>query len=156
MVSKFQKNVRNLPNEIQNIILSYSYNTQPTALLEDIKGFRQSIDIIYDHINELEYNNNYYLISAKDEMNNELFNYIYYHICDGKMGSINNKFYYRLFMYNSNKKNYYLFNENNSLDSQIRAIWGLFTNDERYDFIDYYNYIEMYDLYDEIEEDFDF
>jgi hypothetical protein len=63
-------------------------------------------------------------------------------------------------MYKPNKTYYYLFNENNSLDSQIRTIWGLFTNDERYDFIDYFS-IEMADFdyqdeEDDAEEDFDF
>jgi len=61
-------------------------------------------------------------------------------------------------MYTTNKPYYYLFNENNSLDSQIRAIWGLFTNAERYDFIDYLSF-EMADFEDdsdEDEEDFDF
>jgi hypothetical protein len=59
-------------------------------------------------------------------------------------------------MYNANKSYYYLFNESNSLDSQIRTIWGLFTNEERYDFIDYISN-EMVDFDDDSdEEDFDF
>jgi len=61
-------------------------------------------------------------------------------------------------MYMTNKPYYYLFNENNSLDSQIRAIWGLFTNAERYDFIDYLSF-EMADFEDDSdddEEDYDF
>ena len=160
MLSSLQKNIGNLPNEIQQIILSYSYNQPPKELLDDIKGFNQTLDILYDFITELESNENFYFISAKDEIHNELFNYMYYHICDGKMDSINDHFFNRLFMYDSEKKSYYLFNENNSLGSEIRAIWGLFTNHERYDFIDYYSN-EMQDLYQEIEEeieeeDFDF
>ena len=160
MLSQFQRRIRNLPNEIQNIIISYSYSPQNPYLLDDIKGFNKSLEILYDYINELEALHSYYFISAKDETHNELFNYIYYQMCDGTIMSINTYFFSRMFMYKPNKTYYYLFNENNSLDSQIRTIWGLFTNDERYDFIDYFS-IEMADFdyqdeEDDAEEDFDF
>jgi len=158
MLSPFQRKIRNLPNEIQHIIISYSYSPQQPVLLYDIKGFHQSIDILYDFINESENTHNYYFISAKDDIHNELFNYVYYNICEGTIDSVNTQFFYRSFMYTTNKPYYYLFNENNSLDSQIRAIWGLFTNAERYDFIDYLSF-EMADFEDdsdEDEEDFDF
>jgi hypothetical protein len=156
MFSSFQIKIRNLPNEIQHIILSYSYSPQKPIILEDIKVFHQSLDVLYDYINEFQTLNNYYFITSKDEIHNELFDYVYYNICDGTFESLNTHFFCRSFMYNANKSYYYLFNESNSLDSQIRTIWGLFTNEERYDFIDYISN-EMVDFDDDSdEEDFDF
>ena len=157
MLSPFQRKIRNLPNEIQHIIISYSYSPQKSVLLDDIKCFHISIDVLYDFINELEAIHNYYFISAKDEVHNELFDYVYYNICDGTLETLNTQFFCRSFMFNPNKSYYYLFNESNSLDSQIRTIWGLFTNEERYNFIDYIS-IEMADFEDDSdeEEDFDF
>lgn len=42
-----QRNVRNLPNEIQDIIISYTYSPQSVPLLEDIRDY--STPFIYSN-----------------------------------------------------------------------------------------------------------
>jgi hypothetical protein len=103
MLSPFQRKIRNLPNEIQHIIISYSYSPQKSVLLYDIIGFNQSLIVLYDYINEAETLQNYYFITAKDEIHNELFDYVYYNICDGTLETLNSQFFCRSFMFNPNK-----------------------------------------------------
>ena len=162
MLSTFQKNIQNLPKEIQNIIISYTYSPQPKILLEDIVNYSETKEYLYEIIEEVESQNAYYFTSAKDELHNELCNFIYYFLCDSTYEMVDSYFWRRYFMYGIN--NY----ENMSqiiidklsiypIDSQINIIWGLLVKEERYAFLDFYC-SELQDEYDEeqVEEDYDF
>jgi hypothetical protein len=151
-----QKNIQNLPTDIQNIIISYTYSPQKPCLLEDIITYKQSLEVLIDFIDELEIQNNYYFVSAKDQTHNEILNYLFYYICDDSMNSVINIFWKRYFMYENmhNKTvSYLLFRTfyQRTIDSQIRIIWGLLIPEERYDFLDCYSR----DLYED-EEEYDF
>jgi len=160
MLSPFQKNIHRLPNEIQHIILSYTYSLQSKHLLEDIVNYSETKEYLYEIINEMEYQNNYYFTSAKDELHNEICNFIYYYLCDGTIQMVHIYFWRRYFMYG-------IYNSHNILniitdkltnypiDYQINFIWGLLVPEERYAFLDFY--INDFDEdEDDIEEDYDY
>jgi hypothetical protein len=161
MLSLFQKNIQNLPQELQNHIISYTYSPQPKFLLEDIQNFTETKEYLYEIIDEMEYQNNFYFISAKDDLHNELCNFIYYYLCDGTLEMIHTYFWRRYFMYGIN------ISQNMSqiiidklsiypIDSQINIIWGLLVKEERYSFLDFYTSEYEEDQYDAVEEDYDF
>jgi len=144
-----QKSISNLPTDIQNHIISYTYSPQKRELLDDIISYNQSLEILYDYIDELEIQNNYYFVSAKDQTHNELLNYLFYYICDDSMNSVINIFWKREFMFQNmhNKTvSYLLFRTfyQRTIDSQIRIIWGLLLPEERYDFLECYS-IDFYE-----------
>jgi hypothetical protein len=163
MLSPFQKNIHRLPNEIQYIILSYTYSPQQKALLEDILDYSQTIDIIYDYMNEPDYLDNHILVSPEDEIQNELYNYIHYYLCDGSLEMVAKIFWKRYFMFCSipieRIPKYKLVNfVYYPLTMQIRFIWGLLLPSERNEFLDFYEE-EMFlyeDDEEEYEEDYDF
>jgi len=152
----FQKNIQNLPIELQNIIISYTYSPQPMPLLRDIRDFYDSISLVYTYIEETDALQAYYLNSAIDDFHNELHTYIHYYLYDGTMENISEYFWKRYFMYRTmdithisrlimERMNEY------PINSQLRIIWGLFTPEERCEFIDFYE-----EEYFEEEEDYDF
>lgn len=160
MLSPFQKKIQNLPQEIQNIIISYTYSPQSKMLLEDIQNYSETKEYLYEIIEEVEAQTNYYFTSAKDELHNELCNFIYYYLCDGTIEMVDSYFWRRYFMYGIN--NY----ENMSqiiidklsiypIDSQINIIWGLLVKEERYAFLDFYC-SEFEGDEEQVEEDYDF
>ena len=161
MLSTLQKQVKKLPNEIQHIIISYTYQPQSKQLLEDVHNFTQSIHIIEDFINQLDIKNHLYFISVK-EITNELLNFIYFYLSKGILINLDYCFFTRIFMYkNKNIDNFfYLINQKYSLESQIRILWGLLYTHERNEFINYITDLHYYDdlpeLIEEEEEDYDY
>jgi len=162
-INDFQKKIRSLPNEIQYIILSYTYCPQPTLLLEDIQNYSETKEYLYEMIEEVESRNEYYFASAKDEIHNEICNFIYYYLCDGTIQMVNMYFWRRYFMYRINNSQNISNNvldklSNYNIDSQINFIWGLLVKEERYAFLDFYTSDLGIDLdeEEEEEEDYDF
>ena len=159
--SSFQKNVHSLPNEIQYIILSYTYSPQPTNLLQDIRDFSETIDILYDYMDEPEHHDNQVLVSAEDDLHNELYIYIHYYLCDGSLEMVIERFWRRYFMFCSMPSEripkYQLVNfVYYPLTMQMRFIWGLLLPSERNEFLDFYEEDFFIDEEEEAEEDYDF
>ena len=162
MISTLQKQIKKLPNEIQHIIISYTYQPQSKQLLEDVHNFTESIHIIEDFINQLDINHVNF-ISVK-ETTNELLNFIYFYLSKGILINLDYCFFTRIFMRkNKNIDNFfYLINKKYSLESQIRILWGLLYIHERNEFINYitdlHDYDDLPELIEEdlIEEDYDF
>jgi hypothetical protein len=160
-LSPFQKNIHRLPNEIQHIILSYTYSPQSKNLLEDIVNYSETKEYLYQLIEEVEAQANYYFTSAKDEIHNEICNFIYYYLCDGTIQMVHIYFWRRYFMhgiYNSHDISNYIIDKlsNYSIDYQINFIWGLLVPEERYAFLDYYINDFESDGDEAVEEDYDF
>jgi len=147
-----QKRVQNLPNEIQYIILSYTYSPQPKYLLEDMQNYFETREYLYEIIDEVESQKLYYFTSAKDEIHNEICNFIYYYLCDGTMEMISKYIWRRYIMYKlfTNKHISELLTEriyNYTIDSQIRIFWGILLPNERNKFLDLYisDYDELFE-----------
>lgn len=151
-----QKRIRNLPNEIQYIILSYTYSPQPKYILEDIRNYFETREYLYEIIDEVETQNTYYFISAKDEIHNEICNFIYYYLCDGTIEMISQYIWRRYIMYQlftTNHISEILTDRiyNYSIDTQIRIFWGILLPIERNKFLDLYisEYNELFEEEDE-------
>ena len=152
-----QRNVRNLPNEIQHIIISYTYSPQSVHLLEDIRDYSKTIQTVYDYLDEIDLLNSFYLETAIDDIHDQLHTYIYYYICNGNINEVTNMYWKRYIMYQSMENEDILrllierVNEY-PLYSQIRILWGLLLPTERDIFLD----IIIAEYFEEEEEDYDF
>ena len=160
-LSTFQKNIRNLPQEIQNIIISYTYSPQPQNLIKDIQNYSETKEYLYEIIEETETRNDYYFTSAKDEVHNEICNFIYYYLYDGSNEFIHLYFCQRFFMYKNISDKSISRNIIDKLcdypiNSQINILWGMLIPEERNSFLDLYitEYSELFE--EEEEEDYDF
>ena len=156
MLSHLQKRIQRLPTDIQNIIISYTYSPQQENLLEDIRNYKETKDYLYEIIDEVESIQTYYLTSAKDEIHNELCNFIYYYLCDGSIEMINIYFWRRYFMYKyiTDQKISHIVIDLISyypIDCQINILWGFLIPEERNTFLDLYT-TEYAELFEEEEE----
>ena len=165
-ISPFQKRIHCLPNEIQYHILSYTYTSQQKALLEDIRDFSETLQLLQYYTEELPYLENNVLVSAADDIHNELYVYIHYYLCDGSLEMVANMFWKRYFMFYpmtiERMSNYQIVNFTEyPLNTQIRFVWGLLLPSERNEFLDFYEEDLFFDDEededeDEDEEDYDF
>ena len=160
MLTPFQKNIQILPIDIQNHILSYTYSPQPQTLLEDIQNYSQTKQYLYEIIEETETQNAYYFTSAKDEIHNELCNFIYYYLYEGSNEFLNIYFWSRNIMYKKITIDFItkiIMDKlcDYSIDSQINILWGLLNPAERNTFLDLY-ITEYSEFFEEEEEDYDF
>jgi len=138
-----QNLINKLPDDIIiNHIIPYTYNLQDKTLLDDIKNYNQTKFIILklyqnywlDEMNETEPEDKWWLI-------NDLFGYTN-HYNATMYGYIEN--FYNIFRRNSQLNikttqniNFYLVNlQKKEVDVQINIFWGLFTPEERNDFIE--------------------
>ena len=156
MFSPLQKRIQNLPSDIQNIIISYTYSPQEKNILEDIRNYKETKEYLYEIIEEVETAQIYYLTSAKDEIHNELCNFIYYYLCDGSIEMINIYFWRRYFMYKyitDQKISHIVIDliSNYSIDCQINILWGFLIPEERNTFLDLYT-TEYAELFEEEED----
>jgi hypothetical protein len=133
-----------LPMDIINQIIPYTYLLQSKELLEDIRSYyisKKSIEDIYFNI----FFDDYFVDDKVDKswLINDLFAFAndYNPTMFGFVDS-----FYDIFSRNRMlKKDFYKINnfigllENNSIEKQINIFWGLFTPEERNDFIDIAN-----------------
>jgi len=166
---RFQKQIHSLPNEIQQKIISYTYCPKPRELLADIHNNFESLNILYDYVDHLEFIGRHYFITAEDEVHNEILNFIFYNLYDGHMETIGNLFWKRSIIYSQISVRNPLLSVNQichhlleklylfPIDSQIRILWGLLVPNERNEFLELYS-TEYRDILqeEEQEEDFDF
>jgi len=166
---RFQQKVQELPNEIQQKIISYTYSPKPRELLADIRNNFESFNILYDYVDHLEFIGRHYFITAEDEVHNEILNFIFYNLYDGHMETIGNLFWKRSIIYSQISVRNPLLSVNQichhlleklylfPIDSQIRILWGLLVPNERNEFLELYS-TEYRDILqeEEQEEDFDF
>jgi hypothetical protein len=158
-----QQNIQHLPIELQHHILSYTYSPQPKHLLEDIQNYSETKEYLYEIIEEVDTRNAYYFITAKDEIHNELCNFIYYYLCDGTLEMVHAYFWRRYIIYGLNTDKFishiifgtiYIY----PIDYKINFIWALLLPEERYAFLDFYSneYAELFEEDEEDEEDYDY
>ena len=133
-----------LPMDIIKQIIPYTYSLQSKELLEDIRSYyisKKSIEDIYFNI----FFDDYFVDDKVDKswLINDLFAFAndYNPTMFGFVDS-----FYDIFSRNRMlKKDFHKINnfigllENNSIEKQINIFWGLFTPEERNDFIDIAN-----------------
>ena len=134
------KLLNSLPTELINIIISYTYTLQSKDLLEDIKHFSLTKEQLYNSYY------NYWKDNWPEEYKDWLFNDI--------LGFANNNkpimWGYTEGLYTILSRNIRLTNnqsiekymllqdqEHKNVDSLFNIFWGLFTIEEREDFINY-------------------
>lgn len=145
--------IRKLPQDIVDYIIPYTYHLQNKQLLEDIKNFNETKELISDlyynywiiHMEEAEQEHKYWLI-------NDIFAYInnYEAIMYGYVDK-----FYKFFQRNQRLRtyeaieNYVTILETKPVDSQINILWSLLTPKERVEFVlsfkEYSNF--LYDLW---------
>jgi len=131
--------IRKLPQDIVDYIIPYTYQLQNKPLLEDIKNYNESKELILD----LYYN--YYIVNLEETEPEDK-----YWIVNDLIGFINN---YQATMYGYVENFYNIFRRNQYLqtcesinsyvsnletkpvDSQINIFWALLTPKERNEFI---------------------
>lgn len=131
--------INKLPIDIVNNIISYTYSPQSKELMNDIKSYFKTKRKVFADYHDMWFDD-IYEDSDKSWLINDLYSFandynptifIYVH-----------SFYAifaRLFMLNANrhKINTYISKlENEKIDKQINIFWGIFTPEERNDFID--------------------
>jgi hypothetical protein len=157
MLTSFQEKIHNLPNEVQHHILSYTYCPKPTDLLIDIRNNVETYNVLYDYVDHLEFIGRHYFITAEDEVHNEILNFIFYNLYDGRMETVGNLFWKRspAFFQISKRRPHlsidkichrllerlYIY----PINTQIRILWGLLFPHERDVFIKLYS-TEYYDI----------
>jgi hypothetical protein len=128
-----------LPQDIIDIIISYTYNLQNKELLDDIQDYTKSKKVLFhnyydywiSYINEEEPEDKYWLI-------NDLISYTNNH--KATMYGYTNNFYdifYRNILLKTNEDvDKYIINlDDKNVNSQINIVLGLLTKQERYEFI---------------------
>ena len=131
--------IRKLPQDIVDYIIPFTYQLQPNVIMNDIKNFNETKELILDlyynywivHIEETEPEDKYWLI-------NDLI--AFFNNYEATMYGYTEKFY-NIFRRNqslqSNESiNSYVSNlETKPVDSQINIFWSLLTPKERIEFI---------------------
>jgi hypothetical protein len=149
-------NLRRLPKELVIQIWSYTYSPQSPILLADIRDYLRSLDYIqYYYFDK-------YMENGFDEylywMVHDIFGYIAFFSYDEDR-SLYNTFWRRAIQCSQltlDKLSEYIYRlEHNSVDTQIRLLWGLLYPEERADYIDSIEYFDN-EVDEEGEEDFDF
>lgn len=135
-------NIKKLPIDIVNYIISYTYSPQSKELTNDIKSYFKTKKKVFTYYHNMWFDNMYEdsdkiwlindLFSFANDYNPTIFSYVdsFYTI------------FSRNFMLKSdyNKIKMYISNlENEKIDKQINIFWGILTPDERKDFIDIAN-----------------
>ena len=131
--------IRKLPQEIIDYIIPFTYQLQNISLLEDIKNFNETKELILD----LYYN--YWIVYFNEEVHEDK-----YWLINDLIAFFNN---YEATMYGYTEKFYNIFRRNQSLqsnetinnyvslledkqvDSQINILWALLTPKERVEFV---------------------
>ena len=133
------KLINSLPTELINIIISYTYTLQSKDLLEDIKHFSLTKYLLYT-----SYYNYWKDTYCPEEYKDWLFNDILGFANNNKaiMWGYTEGFYTILSrnirLHNKHSiENYMMLNENKDVDFLINIFWGLFTIQERENFIHY-------------------
>jgi len=131
--------IRKLPQDIVDYIIPYTYRLQNKPLLEDIKNYNESKELILD----LYYK--YYIVNFEEAEPEDK-----YWIVNDLIGFINNyqatMYGYTDNFYNTFRRNQYLQTcesinsyvsnlETKPVDSQINIFWALLTPKERNEFI---------------------
>ena len=131
--------IRKLPEEIVDYIIPFTYQLQNISLLEDIKNFNETKELILDlyynywivHLEETEHEDKYWII-------NDLF--AFFNNYEAIMYGYTEKFY-NIFRRNQSLQsnetinNYVSLLEDKQVDSQINILWALLTPKERSDII---------------------
>ena len=130
-----------LPTEIINIIISYTYSLQSNDLLEDIKHFSLTKKLLYK-----SYYNYWKKTYYPEEYKNWLFNDVLGFANNNQaiMWGYTEEFFTILsrnirLTNNQSIENYMLLKEHKDVDSLFNIFWGLFTIQERENFIHYRN-----------------
>lgn len=131
--------IRKLPQEIVDYIIPFTYQLQNISLLEDIKNFNETKELILDlyynywivHLEEIEHEDKYWII-------NDLF--AFFNNYEATMYGYTEKFY-NIFRRNQSLQsnetinNYVSLLEDKQVDSQINILWALLTPKERVEFV---------------------
>lgn len=124
-----------LPREIIDIIISYTYNPQPAELLEDIRHFNCSRELIYSL-----FIHNYHSSQYKYLLSHDLVYFVNgKNIIDIGYAESFFDFFTRHVLINSIEQvePYFLQIESIPVESEINIIWGLLTPQERSNFINF-------------------
>jgi hypothetical protein len=134
--------IKRLPEDIINLIIPYTYSVQSKELVDDIQSYfskKKIINTIYYGIwfdSHEEYADKNWLIndliSFANDYNATMFGY---------KESFYNIFSRNIMLKNDENKvnNYIIHLENENVEKQINICWGLFTPEEREDFIEIAN-----------------
>ena len=134
--------IQQLPEDIKNYIIPFTYSVQSSELLEDIRCFvssKQEVSCIYFR---------HWFDSTEDDAEkcwliNDLFAYAndYNPTIFGYVDSFYNIFSRNIMLNKDNEKiKHFIINlESENLDKQINIFWGLMTPEERDDFINIAN-----------------
>ena len=138
-IDEMNKQIIKLPMEIQQKIISYTYQFQPENLIKDITNYYITKEFILKI---------YYERWIRDMCENEpedkywLVNDIIRHLNDNRatMFGYIDKFYIfflrNYLFFDKNKINkYFLYFYNEPINKQVNVYWGLFTSEEREEFI---------------------
>jgi RNAse (barnase) inhibitor barstar len=124
-----------LPIDVINHIIPYTYSVQPKELLEDIRSYYDTKKII-----EKIYFNSFYDDFFIDDKVNKCW------LINDLFAFENNHNFYNIFSRNImlkkdyEKNKFFIGNlENKKIEIQINIFWGLFTPEERNEFIDIVN-----------------
>lgn len=137
-------NFFDLPMDIINHILPYTYSIQSPELLDDIRSYyitKESIEKIYFNI----WFDEYFVDDKVDKcwLINDLFAFAndYNATIFGFVDSFYDIFSRNIMLKKDLQKinNFIRLIENNNIEKQINIFWGLFTPEEREDFIDIAN-----------------
>jgi len=134
--------IRQLPDDVKNYIIPFTYSPQPNILLEDIRSFISTKqDVSYTYFR-------HWFDSTEDDAEkcwliNDLFAFAndYEPTIFGYVDSFYNIFSRNIMLKNDKEKikQFIVTLESESLDKQINIFWGLLTLEERNDFIDIAN-----------------
>lgn len=138
-----------LPIDIINHIIPYTYSIQPRELLEDIRSYSDTKESIENIYYDLWFKDDLWFEEDGDEivdkcwLINDLFAFAndYNPTIFGFVDSFYNIFSRNIML----KKDFEKINnfigklENESIEKQINIFWGLFNMEERMDFIDIAN-----------------
>ena len=128
-----------LPNEIINIIIFYSIKAQPINLLEDIKNYITSRELLYtiyfNYCLQHDYDDNeeykYWILNDLLEFSNN-----YKSTMHGYTDYFYEIFSRNILLVNKEQTNKYLLDiEDKTIDTTINIFWGLFTIEERFKFL---------------------
>ena len=135
-------NIKKLPIDIVNYIISYTYSPQSKELRYDIQSYFKTKKKVFTYYHNMWFDN-MYEDSDKTWLINDLFSFA--NDYNPTIFSYVDSFYIifsRNFMLKSdhNKIKMYISNlENDKIDKQINIFWGILTPEERKDFIDIAN-----------------
>jgi len=136
MTLRLNELIKRLPPELINLIIGYSYNLQDKALLNDIIHYNLTKETIHTYY----FNVNFYQDMDVD-YKQSLMNDIFYYANDNKSidYGVTEKFC-NIFFRNKQLKNKmnihnYVFNNNKTMIAHINIFWGIFTVNERMEFM---------------------